>query len=846
MTTLALLSPLSGWAMPLEEVPDAVFADRMLGDGLAIDPTSGILHAPCAGEVISVAPTGHAVTLRADHGAELLMHVGIDTIALKGEGFEAQVQAGRRVEVGAPLIRFDLDVIARRAPSLVTPLLVTNGERYEIVRRLVGRAVSQGELLMELRATGAASRAASSEGDGTARLRLRVTLPHGIHARPAALIVRTLRDFDAHVTVVAHGRRASAASAVSLMSLGVRHDDEIALEAAGVDAHAALAAVASQLEGVTVETRGAQARPEAARSAAPAVRPPASGATLPGVIASRGVALGTAAFVTRAERSVAEMGAGASHEAAELARARSAVRERLRVVAAGKRGPQSEIATAHLEFLDDPDLIGAAGESIANGRSAGFAWRSAVRASMAALRDLGDTLLSERADDLLDLESQVLEALAGEEGDTVINLPEAAIVLADELLPSQLIALDAHRIAGIGTARGGATSHVAILAAAMSKPMLVGLGSAILGIEKGARLWLDAERGSLQVEPPRDQIAAAERELGERAAREAAERASARMPAVTADGVQIGVLANIGSVAEASEAVSLGAEGCGLLRTEFLFLDRQTAPDAATQAREYQKVIDAFAGRPVVIRTLDAGADKPIAYLPQAREDNPALGVRGIRVSLRHPELLATQLEAVLGIRPLASCRVMLPMVNEAAEVERARALLDVTAARLGVDARPALGVMIETPAAALSAAQICEVADFISIGTNDLTQYTLAMDRTHPEFATELDGLHPAVLRLVATAAHAARSRGRHVAVCGGLASDPLAVPVLLGLGVQELSVVPGLIPRIKAQVRALTHASCRALAEQALALDSAPKVRALLRDADRRTHQHASAVTT
>jgi phosphoenolpyruvate-protein phosphotransferase len=522
------------------------------------------------------------------------------------------------------------------------------------------------------------------------------------------------------------------------------------------------------------------------------------------------------------------------------------VRARLRPLAAADQGPQSEIATAHLEFLDDPDLLAAAAESIARGRSAGFAWRSALRASMAALRDLGDTLLTERADDLLDLESQVLAALAGEEGDTAINLPEAAIVLADELLPSQLIALDARRIAGIGTARGGATSHVAILAAAMGKPMLVGLGPAILAIEEGVHLWLDAERGHLLVEPPRDQVAAAERELGERAAREAAELASAQMPAVTTDGVRIGVLANIGSAAEATEAVSRGAEGCGLLRTEFLFLDRQTAPDVATQAREYQKVIDAFAGRPVVIRTLDAGADKPIAYLPQAREDNPALGVRGIRVSLRHPELLAAQLEAVLRIRPLASCRVMLPMVNDPGDVERVRALMDATASRLGIEARPALGVMIETPAAALSAAQLCEVAEFISIGTNDLTQYTLAMDRTHPELASELDGLHPAVLRLVAVATHAARSRGRHVAVCGGLASDPLAVPVLLGLGVQELSVVPGLIPRIKAQVRGSTHASCRALAEQALALASAPEVRSLLRDAERQTYPDASAVVT
>ena len=235
--------------------------------------------------------------------------------------------------------------------------------------------------------------------------------------------------------------------------------------------------VAALLEGETAAPRAAQAI--AAGSATTPRRPPrdrAAGDTLPGVVASRGVAIGTAAFIARAERSVAEMGAGASHETAELARARDAVRERLRVLAAGEQGPRSEIATAHLEFLDDPDLVAAAAESIARGESAGYAWRSAVRASIAALRDLGDTLLAERADDLLDLESQVLAALAGETGSAAVELPERAIVLADELLPSQLIALDAGRIAGIGTARGGATSHVAILAAAMGKPMLVASG----------------------------------------------------------------------------------------------------------------------------------------------------------------------------------------------------------------------------------------------------------------------------------------------------------------------------------------------------------------------------------
>jgi phosphocarrier protein FPr/phosphocarrier protein len=537
-------------------------------------------------------------------------------------------------------------------------------------------------------------------------------------------------------------------------------------------------------------------------------------------------------MITRRERVVAEEGAGVAHELAELGRGRAAVRASLTTQMTHTTGPRAEIIAAHLEFLDDPALATAAAESIGRGKSAGYAWRGAIRASVAALRDLGDARLAERVDDLLDLESQLLAALAGEPRGPDLQLPDRAIVLADELLPSQLVALDPSRLAGICTARGGPTSHVAILAAAMDKPMLVSVGPGVLGIAPGTPLLLDAERGVLRVDPPDAELAAAAQALRQRRDRDALELAAARTDCTTADGVRIEVFANIGSAAEAADAVALGAEGCGLLRTEFLFLERQTAPDAALQAAEYQRVVDAFEGRPVVIRTLDIGGDKPIPYLSLPREDNPALGLRGVRTSLWQPELLRTQLEAALSVRPLTHCRLMLPMVNEPAEILRVRALLDELSGRLGVAHRPALGVMVETPSAAVIADRICEAADFVSIGTNDLTQYTLAMDRTHPDLAAQLDGLHPAVLRLIAATAAAAVSHGRPVAVCGGLASDPIAVPLLLGLGVQELSVVPGAIPHIKALIRASVMTQCRELADRALSLSSAAAVRALVRD--------------
>jgi phosphoenolpyruvate-protein kinase (PTS system EI component) len=289
------------------------------------------------------------------------------------------------------------------------------------------------------------------------------------------------------------------------------------------------------------------------------------------------------------------------------------------------------------------------------------------------------------------------------------------------------------------------------------------------------------------------------------------------------------VFANLtGSVADAELAVKQGAEGCGLLRTEFLFLERAVAPDEQEQLRCYQEVARVLAERPLVIRTMDIGGDKPIPYLPLPPEDNPALGLRGIRTSLWRPDLLEAQLRALLRTGP--TCRILLPMITEPGEVRTVRALLD----RLRDPAQPMpqLGAMVETPASALLADAIAAEVDFLSIGTNDLTQYTLAMDRGNAAMAPRIDGLHPAVLALIAKVGAAGERHDKLVAVCGGLASDPLAAPILLGLGVRELSVVPTLIPSLKARVSALTLDDCRRLAARALELDSADAVRQLARE--------------
>jgi phosphocarrier protein FPr/phosphocarrier protein len=490
------------------------------------------------------------------------------------------------------------------------------------------------------------------------------------------------------------------------------------------------------------------------------------------------------------------------------------------------------VIAAHLEFLDDWELVAAARRSIARGKSAGFAWRRAVRESADTLRALGDPRMSERVDDLLDLESQVLLTLNGEAPIVVRNLPERAILIAEDLKPSQLVSLDATRLAGICLAAGGPTSHVAILAAAMGIPALVALGPAVLDIAEGAWLVLDAEQGNLATAPDQIALAAAEQTLAARQQRKQAERAAAHADCRTADGVRIEVFANLGSLAEAQVAMAHGAEGSGLLRTEFLFLERDAPPDEEEQLRQYQGIATTLDGRPLVIRTLDIGGDKPIPYLPLPAEPNPALGLRGVRTSLWRPDLLRVQLRAILRVQPAGQCRVLLPMITDTAEIRAVRRMIDDVRRELRISGSIAVGAMIETPAAALLAERVANEVEFLSIGTNDLTQYTLAMDRGHSELAHRIDGLHPAVLRLIATTVAAADRHSRFVAVCGGLASEPAAVPVLLGLGVQELSLVPTLIPQLKSLIRTLTLDSCRSLAQRALALDTAEAVRALVND--------------
>ena len=667
-------------------------------------------------------------------------------------------------------------------------------------------------------------------------VRLEIRNPLGLHARPAARFVQTAGGFDANVEVtnLTTGRGpASGRSLNGLATLGIRQGHEILVSANGRQAAAALDAVA-ELAGRDFDDEPAAA-PAPAAPIVPAA--PAPDAGLAGLSGAPGIVFGPARHLHAAAPEI-PTGSSADPETewsalqGALEQVRAEIVSARESVAARAGEYSAAIFDAHLLFLDDEALVGPARRAIfEEGRNAAEAWHAAAKAVAADYRSLDDEYLQARAEDLTGVARQVVAALTGATAAPSLSGP--GIVVAPDLTPADTVALDRVLALGIATAAGSPTSHSAILARSLGIPAAVGLGEALLEVPEDTALLLDGDAGVVFIEPLAEVVAeyrdrSAAREVSSREA-----RARAAEPAVTRDGRAIEVVANIGSPEDVPAALANGAEGVGLLRTEFLFLERDSMPSEDEQYVAYTRIAEALEGRPLVLRTLDVGADKPLPYLPGKAEANPFLGVRGVRLSLERPELLETQLRAALRTAAAHPLKVMFPMVATLEEYRQARAVLDrVREAARAAPAELEVGVMIEVPAAALAAEVFAPEVDFFSLGTNDLTQYTMAAERGNASVAALADGLHPSVLRLIRTVADAASRHGRWVGVCGELASDPTAVLVLIGLGVTELSANAPAIPAVKQAVRGVDADSARALADKALGLSSAHEVRALVEE--------------
>ncbi len=660
--------------------------------------------------------------------------------------------------------------------------------------------------------------------------------PTGLHARPAKVFVNTAKQFASDIRVEHGSKKANAKSMISMLTLGVERGSQIRILVEGSDEDEALSALETAIssglgEGET-ETHTSTPAAPSTQPTNGQLPPPVelSSNMIKGIPAAPGIAIGPIYRLQHEEIEIEETFQGASdeqerlHTAIERARVQLATLHKQMLQTASTS--EAAIFEAHLEILDDPDLLDAVLERITKQQSAARAWQAAIDNRAQAMAKLNDPLLAGRAADIQDVGYRVLRLLMGAD-DQQISLPDHPVVLvATDLSPSDTASLDRDKILGFCTAAGGPTAHSAIIARALSLPAIVSAGESVLDIDNLTTVILNGTTGVLTITPDETAMRQAETQQQQWLSAISAAQKSATQPAITQDGHRVEVVANIGGLADAEKAAVSGAEGVGLLRTEFLFLERTAAPTEREQFEVYRDIVQAMNGQPVIIRTLDIGGDKPLSYINLDPEDNPFLGERGIRLCLNRPELLRQQLRAILRAAEFGPLRIMFPMIADLSEWRKARAMVTEVQTELGAP-QVDVGIMIEVPSAALMADVFAPEVDFFSVGTNDLTQYTMAMDRMHPKLAGQSDGLHPAVLRLIARTVEAAHAAGKWVGVCGELGADPQAGPILIGIGVDELSVsVPAIAP-VKAQIRSLNLADAQKLAQQALACGTATEVR-------------------
>ena len=754
-----------------------------------------------------------------EDGVLVLMDLG--SAVLSAETALELLEAGRRADVrlcAAPLVEGCIAAVGQALAGFGLEQVAREAEAA-----LSGKAV---HLQTPVQAAAAAG-----------EIEVTVPNPLGLHARPAVLIVRAAARAQAHVSLrnITAGRGpANAASINGLLSLAARRGHRLGIGAQGPDARRALEEISALVE----SGFGEQEDLSSVLPAGPRLQP-AQG-ELAGVAASPGFAVGPIARIHYPVIEASPEPAGeAEVEWQRLRKAIQTAREQIGELCswAGKQAGESEAAIfdAQSLFLADPELNNRVQARIFSGHeNAASAWQATVTEAAARLRDLGDPYLEARAADVLDVGQRVLRILAGAVP-LVPQLDRPVILAVRDLAPSEVKNLDPGLVLGLCMEAGSAGAHSTIMARAMGIPVVAGLGPSLSLCAEGTMVGLDGERGIVCVSPDPDRLSRFEERRRVWLASRDAARAGRHLPARTLDGRRIRLLANIGSVEEAVKAVDLGAEGVGVLRTEFLFLNRAAAPSEEEQYEAYVAIARSLESRPLVIRTLDAGGDKPLPYVPLAGEANPFLGWRGIRVTLAHSELLKTQFRAILRAGREFHVEILLPMISSLAEVRAAKAILEEARTELRREGSPfggkvKLGLMIEVPAAVALAGRLAAEADFFSIGTNDLAQYVMAADRTNPRVAAYADPLQPAVLRMILQAVEAARAAGIGVTLCGELAGEPLAAPLLIGMGLDELSLSAPLIPGVKQAIGRVDSAAAARLAGDALLLDSSGEIRALL----------------
>ena len=556
-----------------------------------------------------------------------------------------------------------------------------------------------------------------------------------------------------------------------------------------------------------------------------------------GIPASDGIAIGTVFCYIPTKLEIPVCAAGTVDE--EMARfdmARDHARGELQNLfnAIEKRAGKEEasIFEAHQEMLSDPALEGKIREFVEIGQTAEQALVIATEELANLLASMDDELFAARALDVRDVGRRVLRIMLGFSDTALSAVTEPSIIIAEDLTPSDTASLDPKLTLGFITAQGGLTSHSAILARTLGLPAIVGMGDGLLDkVSSGTFIVMDGRTGEMILEPDDETVARYKQIKAQRDSHLQILKAAAEKDAHTANGRRVEVAANVGEASSARDARENGAEGIGLLRTEFLYLEDTQPPSEEKQYRIYREIFDVMGTRPVIVRTLDIGGDKPPSYMPFPDEMNPFLGWRAIRISLDEPELFKTQLRAVLRAAVGYQARIMFPMVSDLDELRRAREIVETVKRDLSLDsvefaADVPVGIMVETPAAAVLVDVLAEASDFFSLGTNDLTQYTMAVDRGNAKVSGLFQPLHPAVLRLIRQTIDAGHAKGKWVGMCGELAGMTKAIPILLGFGLDEFSMNPRAIPEAKNLIAKLTDDKAREIAGHAMSFGTAAEI--------------------
>ncbi|MCL4506912.1 MAG: phosphoenolpyruvate--protein phosphotransferase [Chloroflexi bacterium] len=791
----------------------------------AVEISEAIQHVDNADGVLVLMDLGSAI-LSAEMALDLLPDDLRKRVRLCPAPFiEGAISAAIQAGLGA-----DLDTVCREASQALHPKLEQLGAAIQPAPRVAAEQVIQPP--------------------GTTSATVTLINPHGLHARPAARFIQTAASFDAEVHVQKAGSGSSPVSAKSLnklATLGAAQGDQIIINASGPQSAQALQALVDLVQDGFGEVEAMRGAGNTVISAASRPVPLTSleETALKAVPVSEGIAIGTLRRLHAAPSPAPRAAAVATDPAREwqhliqaIKTCADAIDKRIAQLGNGGVVKQTGIFTAHRLILDDEMLTGRARELIEhNHHSAETAWQTAIDEVVVAYRNLPDAYMRERATDVLDIGAQVLAALSDGESAISLDFPDAVILASDEFTPAQVAQFEPANVLGLISAAGSASSHASILARALGIPAVAGAGGMIDALTEGATVGLDATSGAIWVNPTSDVIQAltAKRKSWLETRRRLQQQSQSLT--LTRDGHRVELAANLSGLADARVALQNGAEAVGVLRTEFLYMTRASAPSEDEQVDTLRQVAEAMQGRPTIVRTLDVGGDKSIPYLHLPVEANPFLGMRAIRLSLQQPELFVTQIRAILRAGVGHNLRILLPMVSLVEELAEARDIIEQAHNTLSSDgivhAWPMqVGIMIETPSAALMASIFAPMVDFFSIGTNDLTQYTLAAERGNSQVAYLSDALHPSVLRLVNEVTQAAHRHGKWSAVCGEVAADATAAPVLVGLEVDELSMNVAAIPAIKAVVRSLEYETSRTLAQAALLARTAGDVRRLVRD--------------